>query len=70
MIRIGCVSMFKMNTNQMDLDEVKALVEVTEEFVAFAAELLEQGDILQEEYDSMTKLKKQFLNDVKMRYFR
>lgn len=60
--------MFAMDTNQMDLEEVKALVKVTEEFVTFATELLEKGDILQEEYDSMTQLKKQFLNDVKVRY--
>jgi len=60
--------MFEMNTNQMDLKEINALVKVTEEFVDYATKLLEKGDILQEEYESMTRLKKEFLKDVKARY--
>ena len=60
--------MLKMEKAKMDLADVKALIDVTEQFVTFAAELLEKGDISQEEYDSMTYLKKDFLNDVKARY--
>lgn len=66
--KIGCGKVLKMDVGKMDLVEVKALIDVTEQFVTFAAELLEKGDISQEEYDSMTLLKKEFLNDVKMRY--
>ena len=60
--------MFEMDMNQMNLEEVKALVKVTEEFVALATELLEKGNIVQEEYENMTQLKIKFLNDVKARY--
>lgn len=60
--------MLKMDVGKIDLVEVKALIDITEQFVTFAAELLEKGDISQEEYENMTVLKKEFLNDVKMRY--
>ena len=60
--------MLKMGVGKMDLVEVKALIDVTEQFVTFATELFEKGDISQEEYDGMTHLKKEFLNDVKARY--
>ena len=60
--------MLKVNAGEVDLMEVRTLVDVTEQFVIFAADLLERGDISQEEYDSMTLLKKEFLKDVKTRY--
>lgn len=60
--------MLKVNAGEIDLIEVRTLVDVTEQFVIFAADLLERGDISQEEYDSMTLLKKEFLKDVKTRY--
>ena len=60
--------MLKVNVGEIDLIEVRTLVDVTKQFVIFAAALLERGDISQEEYDSMTLLKKEFLKDVKIRY--
>lgn len=63
-IGIGCGSMLKV-----DPVEIEALVEVTEQFVEFAETLLSKGEITQEEYDSMTVLKKQFLEDIRIKYF-
>lgn len=60
--------MFEINAEQVDLVEVKALIDVTEQFVTFATELWEKGDISKEEYDSMTILKREFLSDIKARY--
>lgn len=53
----------------IDRAEVEALVAVTEQFVKLAESLLDKGDISREEYDSMTLLKKSFLEDVKTKYF-
>lgn len=60
--------MIEMDVGKMDLAEVKALMEITEQFVAFAERLLEKEDISQEEYHEMTYLKKEFLQDVQTRY--
>jgi len=59
----------KFDVDGIDLTEVEALVAVTEQFVGLADTLLGKGDISQEEYDSMTLLKKRFLEDVKAKYF-
>ncbi|HHX61215.1 MAG TPA: hypothetical protein GX707_10960 [Epulopiscium sp.] len=61
--------MLKFDVDGIDLTEVEALVAVTEQFVGLADTLLGKGDISQEEYDSMTLLKKRFLEDVKAKYF-
>lgn len=67
---IGRGSVLKINIDGgIDLAEVEALVAVTEQFVALAESLLNKGDISREEYDSMTLLKKSFLEDVKTKYF-
>ncbi len=60
--------MFKTDIDQMDLTQVKELVKVTEQFLTYAEALLAKGDISQEEYNSMTLLKRDFLDDVKTRY--
>lgn len=54
---------------KIDPVEIEALAEVTEQFIQFADSLLQKGEITQEEYDSMTGLKKQFLEDVRIKYF-
>ena len=61
--------MLKIDINEIDIAEVEALVTVTEQFVVLAETLLGTGDISQEEYDSMTLLKKRFLVDIKNKYF-
>ncbi len=66
---IGRGSVLKIDIEGIDLAEVTALVNVTEQFVELAESLLHKGDISQEEYDSMTLLKKKFLQDVKTKYF-
>lgn len=60
--------MLEIDVKGIDLAQVEALIEVTEQFVELADTLLTQGDISQEEYDSMTILKKDFLEDVKSKY--
>ena len=60
--------MLNVNIERIDIAEVEALVAVTEQFVVLAETLRDQGDISQLEYDSMTSLKKRFLEDVKSRY--
>lgn len=60
--------MLKIDINGIDLAQVEALIEVTEQFIELADTLLTQGDISQKEYDSMTILKKDFLEDVKSKY--
>lgn len=62
--------MLRIDIEGIDLAEVEALVTVTEQFVGLAESLLRKGDISQEEYDSMTLLKKSFLEDVKAKYFK
>lgn len=61
--------MLKIGREGIDLAEVKALVAVTEQFVGLAETLRAKGEISQKEYDSMTLQKKQFLQDVKTKYF-
>lgn len=61
--------MLKIDVDGIDLAEVEALVAVTEQFVGLAETLLGKGDISTEEYNSMTLLKKKFLEDVKTKYF-
>ncbi len=65
---MGCGSVLNINTEKVDIAEVEALVAVTEQFVVLAETLRNQGDISQLEYDSMTLLKKRFLEDVKSKY--
>lgn len=60
--------MLKIDVDGIDLAEVEALVVVTEQFVVLADTLLGKGDISQEEYNSMTLLKKKFLEDIKRKY--
>ncbi len=60
--------MLKIDVDGIDLAEVEALVVVTEQFVVLADNLLGKGDISQEEYNSMTLLKKKFLEDIKRKY--
>ena len=66
---IGRGSVLKIGIDGIDLAEVEALVAVTEQFVGLAETLLIKGEISQDEYDSMTLQKKQFLEDVKTKYF-
>lgn len=60
--------LLKIDTEGIDHTEVEALVAVTEQFVGLAETLLGKGEISQEEYDSMTILKKKFLEDIKIKY--
>lgn len=66
---IGRGSVLKIGIDGIDLVEVEALVAVTEQFVGLAKSLFIKGDISQGEYDSMTLQKKQFLEEVKSKYF-
>lgn len=67
-MKIGCDRVLKIDTGNIDLAQVKALVDVTEKFIMLADELLGKGDISQEEYESMTLFKKDFIDDVKTKY--
>lgn len=67
--RIGCDKVLQVKVEQIDLAEIKALVEVTEQFILLTDKLLTQGEISQEEYDNMTLMKKGFLEDIRAKYF-
>lgn len=60
--------MLKIDIGGIDQGEIEALIDVTEQFIDLAESLLHKGDISQVEYDSMTVLKKKFLNDAKTKY--
>lgn len=66
---LGSGRMLKIEVDGINRAEVESLVTVTEQFVVLAETLLGKGDISQEEYESMTLLKKRFLEDVKTKYF-
>ena len=66
---MGSDRVLKIDIDRTDLAEIEALVAVTEQFVVLAETLLAKGDISQEEHDSMTLLKKKFLEDIKSKYF-
>lgn len=60
--------MLKVDVGGISQEEVEALVDVTQKFVDLAETLLYKGDISQEEYNSMTLLKKRFLHETKSKY--
>lgn len=65
---IGCGNVLKIDMDGINLAEVEALVDITEQFVVLAEKLLDRGEISQEEYRSMTSLKRKFLEDMRTKY--